>query len=299
VSRTRARRAIVTGEPRPPRARCSMTCWPSLQSAARDSPAGCHEVRQIRRLVQARVLGLDPGLQRLRLPRPDRPHRRRQARKRDRGGKLLLAFRDPWRLVVLESPTAAVTARILVPPGSLRADLERADDRGFAIEEQEFRLGVRAIAAPVRGLDGEVVAALALSSAQRRQRWWATTSPSQARPPSYRLGCGGTSRDGSPRPSEPRSISPVGGRTQRAGSCSAPVAVRLAQTDTVAGTRWPWGLLQGRRGRSAQEPLGGPEHDRGDDQRRDAVGALNAVVRITTPAIAVKTKAARSVRMCW
>jgi IclR family acetate operon transcriptional repressor len=79
-------------------------------------------------------------------------------------GKVLLAFRDPWRHVVLESPLSAVTARTLVEPAALRADLERARERGYAIEDEEFRLGVRAIAMPVRAEDGEVVAALALSS---------------------------------------------------------------------------------------------------------------------------------------
>jgi DNA-binding IclR family transcriptional regulator len=60
---------------------------------------------------------------------------------------------------------AAFRAHTPVRPGSLRADLERAHDRDDATEEHESRLGVRAIAAPVRGLDAEVVAALALSSA--------------------------------------------------------------------------------------------------------------------------------------
>jgi DNA-binding IclR family transcriptional regulator len=80
-------------------------------------------------------------------------------------GKLLLAFRDPWRHTVLEAPLHALTEHTLIEPGALRADLERARERGYAIEDEEFRIGVRAIAVPVHGDDGEVVAALALSSA--------------------------------------------------------------------------------------------------------------------------------------
>lgn len=83
-------------------------------------------------------------------------------------GKLLLAFRDPWRQVVLEAPLPPVTERTLVQPDALRADLESARERGYAIEDEEFRIGLRAIAMPVRGEGGEVIAALAVSSAESR-----------------------------------------------------------------------------------------------------------------------------------
>jgi DNA-binding IclR family transcriptional regulator len=79
-------------------------------------------------------------------------------------GKLLLAFRDPWREVVLTSPLSAVTERTLVDPVALRADLAATRERGYAVEDGEFRPGRAALAMPVRGDDEEVVAALALSS---------------------------------------------------------------------------------------------------------------------------------------
>jgi DNA-binding IclR family transcriptional regulator len=79
-------------------------------------------------------------------------------------GKLLLAFRDPWRDVVLAAPLAPVTERTLVDPGALRADLGATRERGYAREDGEFRPGASALAVPVRGAGGEVVAALALST---------------------------------------------------------------------------------------------------------------------------------------
>jgi len=79
-------------------------------------------------------------------------------------GKLLLAFRDPWREVVLESPLPPVTERTLIRPDALRADLNAARERGYAVEDEEFRIGLRAIAMPVRGEGDEVIAALAVSS---------------------------------------------------------------------------------------------------------------------------------------
>jgi IclR family acetate operon transcriptional repressor len=81
-------------------------------------------------------------------------------------GKLLLAFREPWRDVVLDAPLVSLTDRTLAEPDALRAELSRARERGFATEDGEFRLGVCAVAMPVRAADGEVVAALAASSAR-------------------------------------------------------------------------------------------------------------------------------------
>ena len=78
-------------------------------------------------------------------------------------GKLLLAFREPWRDVVLDSPLVPVTERTVVDVGRLRAELDVTRDRGFAVEDEEFRAGARAVAVPVRAA-GEVVAALAVSS---------------------------------------------------------------------------------------------------------------------------------------
>jgi DNA-binding IclR family transcriptional regulator len=163
VWRTRARRPTVTAEPGllalAPRSHAQR---PSRR--LRDSPAGCQEVRQIRRLAQARV-AISNRPPAPATPTTGSPHRRRQApANAAAAGKLLLALRS------LAAPgprvaAAAFRAHTLVRPGSLRADLERAHDRDYATEEHESRLGVRAIAAPVRGLDAEVVAALALSSA--------------------------------------------------------------------------------------------------------------------------------------
>jgi IclR family transcriptional regulator, acetate operon repressor len=80
------------------------------------------------------------------------------------GGKLLLAFRRPWRDVVLAGPLFALTERTLVDPVRLREELDLTSDRGRAVEDEEYRAGVRAVALPVRGADEEVVAALAISS---------------------------------------------------------------------------------------------------------------------------------------
>jgi DNA-binding IclR family transcriptional regulator len=79
------------------------------------------------------------------------------------GGKLLLAHREPWRESVLERPLEPVTEHTVIDPDAVRAEAETTRARGFALEDEEFRIGVRAVAAPVRDSFGDVVAALAVS----------------------------------------------------------------------------------------------------------------------------------------
>jgi len=79
-------------------------------------------------------------------------------------GKLLLAYREGWQRAVLAAPLRELTRHTLVDPERLREQLAAVRERGLAVEDEEFRVGVRAIAAPVRGEGEEVVAALALSA---------------------------------------------------------------------------------------------------------------------------------------
>ena len=78
-------------------------------------------------------------------------------------GKVLLAFRAPWSDTVLAAPLTALTERTLTDPVALRADLERVRRRGYAVEDGEFAVARRALAVPVVGEAGEVIAALALA----------------------------------------------------------------------------------------------------------------------------------------
>lgn len=81
-------------------------------------------------------------------------------------GKVLLAYREHWSTAVLANPLATVTERTLVEPAALRADLARTLERNYALEDEEYRQGLRAVAMPVHAEGDEVVAALALSSAE-------------------------------------------------------------------------------------------------------------------------------------
>ncbi len=78
-------------------------------------------------------------------------------------GKVLLAFRDTWRESVLAGELDRPTERTITAPDDLLAELEAIRERGHALEDEEFLPGVRGVAVPVRGANGDVAAALALS----------------------------------------------------------------------------------------------------------------------------------------
>lgn len=78
-------------------------------------------------------------------------------------GKVLLAQRPHWRSHVLRQPLERYTESTLVEPAGLLAELEAVAEQGWALEDGEYRATVRAVAAPVRGHDGQVVAALGVS----------------------------------------------------------------------------------------------------------------------------------------
>jgi DNA-binding IclR family transcriptional regulator len=78
-------------------------------------------------------------------------------------GKVLLAFREPWRDDVLSRPLEPLTARTLVEPDALAAATARIAEQGHAVEDGEFLPGLRGVAVPVRDASGAVPASLAVA----------------------------------------------------------------------------------------------------------------------------------------
>jgi IclR family transcriptional regulator, pca regulon regulatory protein len=75
-------------------------------------------------------------------------------------GRVILAHRpdeetDAW---LARADLRPLTARTLLSPDALRAELRRVRRQGYAIVDQELEEGLRSVAAPVRERDGEVVA---------------------------------------------------------------------------------------------------------------------------------------------
>jgi DNA-binding IclR family transcriptional regulator len=88
-------------------------------------------------------------------------------------GKVLLAWMAEDELApLLAGGLKPYTSHTITEPGQLRAELGRVRERGWAATAEELEIGLNAVAAPVRGAEGAVVAALSVSG------------------PSYRLGPG-------------------------------------------------------------------------------------------------------------
>jgi IclR family transcriptional regulator, acetate operon repressor len=75
-------------------------------------------------------------------------------------GKVFMAY---GRATVAAAPLTRHTPRTVTSPSRLRAELEVVRAESFATAVDELEAGLAAIAAPVRGAGGEVVAALSIS----------------------------------------------------------------------------------------------------------------------------------------
>jgi DNA-binding IclR family transcriptional regulator len=81
-------------------------------------------------------------------------------------GKVLLAFGAAQ--LPAGQPLERRTEKTIVTEAALRADLGTVRARGYAVTDEELEPGLIAVAAPIRGYDGAVVAALSVSAPATR-----------------------------------------------------------------------------------------------------------------------------------
>jgi IclR family pca regulon transcriptional regulator len=80
-------------------------------------------------------------------------------------GRAILAFMDDDEIerILDASELRQRTERTVVDPDKLRAELRRIRTRGYAINDQEFAVGLLGVAAPIFGVSGEPIAAINIS----------------------------------------------------------------------------------------------------------------------------------------
>ena len=78
-------------------------------------------------------------------------------------GKVFLAFLPPDKLDdFLGRPLPAYTDKTITSPEKLRAQLTEVRRLGYAIDDEEFEVGVLALSVPIRNQQGDVVAAIGM-----------------------------------------------------------------------------------------------------------------------------------------
>ncbi|GII23903.1 IclR family transcriptional regulator [Planosporangium mesophilum] len=79
-------------------------------------------------------------------------------------GKVLLAHAPTSvRAPIVAGPHERFTEATITDPAELKAELDRVREAGWGSTAEEYEVGLNALAAPVRGADGSVVAALSIS----------------------------------------------------------------------------------------------------------------------------------------
>ena len=79
-------------------------------------------------------------------------------------GKVLLAFGN----LELPTPLESFTPHTLTDPDRLRANLQQVRVQGYAVDDEEFDLGVRCIAVPVFDFRGKAVGSIGISGPATR-----------------------------------------------------------------------------------------------------------------------------------
>ncbi len=91
-------------------------------------------------------------------------------------GKVLLAYSSAEDIesYIEKTGLPAYTINTIANPYVLREELAKVRDQGFAVGNEEWQLGVVAVAAPVRDSSGNVIAAISVSGTVKRltdERW--------------------------------------------------------------------------------------------------------------------------------
>jgi IclR family transcriptional regulator, pca regulon regulatory protein len=87
------------------------------------------------------------------------------------GRMLLSQFADKEILDRIgRKPLPARAPRTLTKPNDIVAEIRSVGEKGYAISDEELELGLRSMAVPVAGPNGEIVAAVSVSASSARVR---------------------------------------------------------------------------------------------------------------------------------
>jgi DNA-binding IclR family transcriptional regulator len=84
-------------------------------------------------------------------------------------GKVFLSHLSEEALnTFLEQPLRQMTSNTITDPEILRENLRQIKEKGFAVDEEEMEIGIKAISAPIFDLEGEVLATISIPAPSGR-----------------------------------------------------------------------------------------------------------------------------------
>jgi DNA-binding IclR family transcriptional regulator len=85
-------------------------------------------------------------------------------------GKVLLASipQEALEKIIQERGLPRFTKNTITDKKTLNAELAKVRQQGYAIDNEEIEVGMKCVAGPVRGLNGEVIAAISISGPRER-----------------------------------------------------------------------------------------------------------------------------------
>jgi IclR family KDG regulon transcriptional repressor len=84
-------------------------------------------------------------------------------------GRVFLAFLPPEVVeTILNGPLIPCTGQTITSVARLRQELEVTRQRGYAVDDEEYEAGIRAVSVPVRDMEGNVIAALSMPGPTNR-----------------------------------------------------------------------------------------------------------------------------------
>jgi len=87
-------------------------------------------------------------------------------------GKAILAFRNPTQIdsLLSEIDVSRCSDKAYIDREELEAELNSIRERGYAIDDEEYELGIRCVGAPIKDHTNKAIAAISIAGQSRRMK---------------------------------------------------------------------------------------------------------------------------------
>ena len=86
-------------------------------------------------------------------------------------GKVLLAFISSWEFENLykrDEPLSSLTSKSISSLEELKKNLKKVKEQGYAVDREEYKIGINCIGVPIFGRNGEAIAAISITGPASR-----------------------------------------------------------------------------------------------------------------------------------